>query len=63
MHPEVYQMKKDNQYFLGRKARIDADADSGLVHHVQGTEVNVADVTEGAYLRYGGENVVCADGT
>lgn len=60
--PEMHQTKKGNQYFLGMKAHIGADAESGLVHHVHGTAANVAEVTEVAHLLHGEEeNVVCVD--
>ncbi len=59
--PEMHQTKKGNQYYIGMKAHIGADAESGLVHHVHGTAANVADVTEVAHLLHGAENVVCAD--
>lgn len=38
------------------KAPIGADAESGLVHHVHGTAVNMADVTQVAKLLHGEEN-------
>ena len=40
---------------------IGADVESGLVHHVQGTAANVADVTQVAELLHGEENAVYAD--
>lgn len=43
------------------KSHIGADVESGLVHHVHGTAVNVADVTQVAELLHGGENAVYAD--
>jgi len=46
---------------LANTARIGADAESGLVHQVHATAVNVAEVAEVAELRHGEENVVCAD--
>lgn len=44
--PEMHQTKKGNQYFLGMKAHIGVDAESGLVHSLVGTAANVADVTQ-----------------
>jgi IS5 family transposase len=35
--PEMHQTKKGNQWHFGMKARIDVDADSGLVHTVTST--------------------------
>lgn len=43
------------------KAHIGAHAESGLVHHVQGTAANVADVTQVAELLHGEESAVYAD--
>lgn len=48
--PEMHQAKKGNQYLFDMKAHIGADAESGLVHHVHGTDASVADVTEVAQL-------------
>lgn len=58
---QATQAKKGNQYFFGVKAYIGADVESGLVHHVQGTAANVADVTQVAELLHGEENAVYAD--
>ena len=44
--PEMHQTKKGNQYYFGMKSHIGVDADSGLVHGVIGTAVNVADVAQ-----------------
>ena len=59
--PEMHQTKKGNQYYFGMKARIGADAESGLVHSVVGTAANVADVTQVDKLLHGEENMVGAD--
>ena len=59
--PEMHQTKKGNQYYLGMKAHIGVDVDSGLVHSVVGTAANVADITQVDKLLHGDENVVCTD--
>lgn len=59
--PEMHQTKKGNQWYLGMKAHIGADAESGLVHTVRGTPANVSDVVEGNSLLHGEEAVVFAD--
>jgi IS5 family transposase len=59
--PEMHQTKKGNQYYFGMKAHIGVDDESGLVHSVVGTAVNIADVTQVDKLLHGEENVVCAD--
>jgi IS5 family transposase len=43
--PEMHQTKKGNQWYFGMKAHMGVDADSGLVHSVEGTAANVNDVT------------------
>ena len=43
--PEMCQTKKGNQWHFGMKAHIGVDDESGLVHHVECTAANVADVT------------------
>ena len=52
---EMHQTKKGNNYYFGMKAHIGADAESGLVHTVIGTAVNVNDVTQGNALLHGQE--------
>ena len=59
--PEMHQTKKGNQYYLGMKAHIGVDVDSGLVHSVVGTAAKVADITQVDKLLHGDENVVCTD--
>ena len=59
--PEMHQTKKGNQYYVGMKAHIGVDDESGLVHSVVGTAANVADVTQVDKLLHGDENVVCTD--
>ena len=59
--PEMHQTRKGKQYYFGAKARIGADADSGLVHRVTATAANAADITETAHLLHGQEEEVYAD--
>ena len=59
--PQMHQTKKGNAWHFGMKAHIGVDADSGLVHTVIGTAANVNDVTQGAALVHGEEEVVFAD--
>ncbi|KEZ95501.1 transposase, partial [Xanthomonas vasicola pv. vasculorum NCPPB 895] len=51
--PEMHQAKKGNQWYFGMKAHIGVDDDSGLVHHVECTAANVADVTQVHKLLHG----------
>ena len=59
--PEMHQSKKGQQWFVGMKAHIGVDADSGLVHTVRGTSGNVNDVVEANSLLHGHETNVFAD--
>jgi IS5 family transposase len=59
--PEMHQTKKGNAWHFGMKAHIGVDAESGLVHAVIGTAANVNDVTQGAALLHGEEEMVFAD--
>ena len=59
--PDMHQTKKGRQWHFGMKAHIGADAHSGLVHSLQCTPANVADVTVTAQLLHGEETVVFAD--
>jgi IS5 family transposase len=59
--PEMHQTKKGNQWHFGMKAHIGVDAQSGLVHTVQGTAANVNDVVEANSLLHGQETDVFAD--
>ncbi|MFA0925231.1 transposase, partial [Xanthomonas fragariae] len=49
------QTRKGNQYFFGMKAHIGVDDASGLVHHVECTAANVADITQAYKLLHGVE--------
>ena len=42
---DAFQAKKGNQWYLGYKAHIGVDKDSGLLHHVEVTAANMHDVT------------------
>lgn len=53
--PEMHQTKKGNQWYFGMKAHIGVDAQSGLVHHVEGTAANVADIVMVDKLLHGGD--------
>ncbi|MCT8362738.1 IS5 family transposase, partial [Xanthomonas citri pv. anacardii] len=50
-----------NQWYFGMKAHIGVDEFSGLVHHVQCTAANVADVTVAHALLHGKEDSVFGD--
>ena len=57
----MHQTKKGNQWYFGMKAHIGVDADSGLVHSVEGTAANVNDVTQAHKLLHGQETDAFAD--
>ncbi len=59
--PEMHQTKKGNQWHFGMKAHIGVDAESGIVHSVQATAANTADVTQAHELLHGQEIDVFAD--
>ncbi|TBR07757.1 MAG: IS5 family transposase [Lysobacter sp.] len=59
--PEMHQTKKGNQWHFGMKAHIGVDEFSGLVHHVECTAANVADVTQAHRLLHGREDTICGD--
>ena len=59
--PEMCQTKKGNQWHFGMKAHIGVDDESGLVHHVECTAANVADVTRVHRLLHGREDTICGD--
>jgi IS5 family transposase len=59
--PQMHQTKKGNQWHFGMKAHIGVDEDSGLVHHVECTAANVADVTQVHKLLHGREDTICGD--
>ncbi|MCP5162870.1 MAG: IS5 family transposase [Hahellaceae bacterium] len=43
--PEMHQTKKGNQWYFGMKAHIGVDAAYGLVHSLEGTAANEADIS------------------
>lgn len=59
--PSMHQTKKGNQWHFGMKAHIGVDEFSGLVHHVECTAANVADVTQVHTLLHGQEDTVYGD--
>ena len=59
--PEMHSSKKGAQMYFGMKAHIGVDAESGLVHTVNGTSGNVSDVTEGNSLLHGEETIAFGD--
>ena len=59
--PDMHQSKKGQQWHFGMKAHIGVDAESGLVHTVQGTAGNVNDVVQANSLLHGEETVVFTD--
>jgi len=59
--PEMHQTKKGNQWHFGMKAHIGVDTSSGLVHSIEGTAANVADVTKTDAVLHGEERHVFAD--
>lgn len=58
----VRRTRKGDNYCFGMKARIGADADSGLVHTVICTPANTNDVTEVGALLHGEEEIAFGDG-
>ena len=59
--PEMHQTKKGKQWHFGMKAHIGADADSGLVHAVEGTAANAHDITKAVDFSHGQETDVFGD--
>ena len=59
--PEMWQVKKGNQYHFGMKLHIGVDAETGLVHSLGTTSANVYDVTEAHRLLHGEEQQVGGD--
>lgn len=58
---EMHQTKKGNNWHFGMKAHIGVDADSGLVHHVEGTAANEADINVAHTLLHGEEHFISGD--
>ena len=59
--PQMHQTKKGNQWHFAMKAHIGVDAQSGLVHSVNGTAANVADIVQTHALLHGHEKQAYAD--
>lgn len=59
--PEMHQTKKGNAWHFGMKLHIGVDAESGLVHSLQTTAANAADVTQAHALLHGGETEAYGD--
>ena len=56
--PEMWQVKKGNQYHFEMKLHIGVDAATGLMHSFTTTAANVHDVTQAHRLLRGGETQV-----
>lgn len=59
--PDMHQVKKGNQWYIGIKAHIGLDAQSGVVHTVVGTAANVSDIKVAGTLLHGEEQVAFGD--
>ncbi|MBZ3919656.1 hypothetical protein Xtri_09525 [Xanthomonas campestris pv. trichodesmae] len=59
--PDMHQTKNGNHYYFGMKAYIGVDDELGLVHHVEYTAANVADITQAHKLLHGKEDTLCGD--
>jgi len=59
--PEMHQTRKGKQWYFGMKIHTGVDDGFGLVHTVQGTAANVADVNVFGELLHGEEERVHAD--
>jgi IS5 family transposase len=59
--PEMHSTKKGEQFYFGMKAHIGVDVATGVVHSVEVTAANVADVTVVEECLHGEEEVVFAD--
>ena len=59
--PAMHQTKKGHQWHFGMKAHIGVDDESGLVHSVECTAANEADITQVHKLLHGKEGTVCGD--
>lgn len=59
--PDMHQTKKGNQWYFGMKAHIGVDAESGLVHSLEGTAANTNDVTQTHKLLHGEEQHAFGD--
>jgi IS5 family transposase len=59
--PEMHQTKKGNQWYFGMKVHIGVDKDTGLIHSVETTAVNVHVLSPVLDLLDGEEEVVYSD--
>ncbi|MBI3918499.1 MAG: IS5 family transposase [Betaproteobacteria bacterium] len=59
--PEMHQTRKGKQWYFGMKVHTGVDDGFGLVHTVQGTAANVADVNVLGELMHGGEERLHGD--
>jgi IS5 family transposase len=59
--PEMKQTKKGNEWHFGMKARIGADAGTGMVHSVEATSANIHDLDRAPKLIRSDDEVVNGD--
>jgi transposase, IS5 family len=59
--PQMHQTRKGKQWYFGMKMHTGTDVDFGLVHTVQATSANVADVNVFGELLHGAEERVHGD--
>jgi IS5 family transposase len=52
------QSKKGNEWHFGMKAHIGVDAGSGMVHSVETTAANVADIAARLYMLFASANLL-----
>lgn len=57
----MHQSKKGNQYYFGAKLHIGADSETGLVHSLDLTAGNVADITHAPHLLREDDKAVIGD--
>ena len=61
INPEMNQIKRENQWHFGMKARIGADVDSGLVHSAECKTANSHETTNAINLLHGQNTNVLGD--
>jgi len=59
--PQMHQTRKGKQWYFSMKVHTGTDTDSGLVHTVQATAANVADINVLGELLHGGEDSLHGD--
>ena len=59
--PEMHQTRKGKQWYFGMKVHTGTDADSGIVHTLEATAANEADVNVFGELLHGNEDCVHGD--